>query len=69
MLIEAGDLMQSIKLGYISKNDIKADIKQLIISNDLKRDKKDKVTIYKSVGHALSDLAAANYIFKVLNLS
>ena len=69
VLIEAGDLMQSIKLGYISKNDIKADIKQLIMSNDLKRDKKDKVTIYKSVGHALSDLAAANYIFKVLNLS
>ena len=68
-LIEAGDLMQSIKLGYISKNDIKADIKQLIMSNDFKRDEKDKVTIYKSVGHALSDLAAANYIFKVLNLS
>ena len=68
-LIEAGDLMRSIKLGFISKNDIKADIKQLIISNDLKRDKKDKVTIYKSVGHALSDLACANYIYKALKLS
>ncbi|MFP6779083.1 MAG: ornithine cyclodeaminase family protein [Alphaproteobacteria bacterium] len=67
-LIEAGDLMQSIKLGIVNKNDIKADIQQLIISNNLKRDKKNKVTIYKSVGHALSDLASANYIYKSLNL-
>lgn len=66
VLLEAGDLMQSLKLGFIKKNDIKLDIKQLIIDNKIKRSNSNKITIYKSVGHALSDLATAIYLFKRL---
>ena len=66
VLFEAGDLINSIKLGFINKKDIKADIKQLIIDNKIKRNNKNKITIYKSVGNALSDLATAIYLFKRL---
>lgn len=62
-LFEAGDLMNSIKLGYVKKNDIKLDIKQLIIGNKVNKNLKNNITIYKSVGHALSDLATAIYLF------
>jgi len=67
-LAEAGDLMKSLELGYIDKNDIKEDIKQLIVGNKTKRNNKSKITIYKSVGHALSDLATALHICKRLKL-
>ena len=65
--MEAGDLINSINLNFINKRNIKADIKQLIIENNIRRNNKKKITIYKSVGHALSDLATAIYIFKKLN--
>jgi len=67
VLVEAGDLINSINLDFINKRNIKADIKQLIIENKIRRNNKKKITIYKSVGHALSDLATAIYIFKKLN--
>jgi len=38
----------------------------LIKNNTTIRNNKDKVTIYKSVGHALSDLAAARLAYKSL---
>lgn len=65
-LNEAGDLINAINLGIITKKDIKADIKTLIKNNTTIRNNKDKVTIYKSVGHALSDLAAARLAYKSL---
>ena len=67
VMVEAGDLINSINLGFINKRNIKSDIKQLIIGNKLRRKNKEKITIYKSVGHALSDLATAIYLFKKLN--
>ena len=67
VLVEAGDLINSINLDFINKRNIKADIKQLIIENKIRRNNKKKITIYKSVGHALSDLATAIYIFEKLN--
>ena len=66
VLSEAGDLIKSLKLGLINKEDIKLDIKQLIIDNKMKRSNSNKITIYKSVGHALSDLATAIYLFNRL---
>ena len=65
-LNEAGDLINAINLGIITEKDIKADIKTLIKNNTTIRNNKDKVTIYKSVGHALSDLAAARLAYKSL---
>ena len=64
VLEEAGDLINAINLGFIKKNNIKADIKELIKNNKLVRDKRSEVTIYKSVGYALSDLAAARLAFR-----
>jgi ornithine cyclodeaminase/alanine dehydrogenase-like protein (mu-crystallin family) len=68
-LIEAGDLINSLNLGFIDKNDVEADIKQILKSNKIIRNDKDQVTIYKSVGHALSDLASAKYIYKKIRFS
>ena len=66
LLEEAGDLINAINLGFIKKNNIKADIQELIKNNKLVRDKRSEVTIYKSVGYALSDLAAARLAFRCL---
>ena len=69
VLEEAGDLINAINLGFIKNNNIKADIQELIKNNKLVRDKRSEVTIYKSVGYALSDLAAARLAFRCLRPS
>ena len=69
VLEEAGDLINAINLGYITKSDIQADIKELIKKNINIRNDNKKFTIYKSVGHALSDLAAARLVYQSLSKS
>ena len=67
VLEEAGDLINAINLGFIKENDIKADIKELITKNKYARNNNKQLTIYKSVGHALSDLAAARLAYEIIN--
>ena len=67
VLEEAGDLINAINLGFIVKNNIKADVKELIKNNKFMRNDNKEITIYKSVGDALSDLAAARLAYKCLS--
>ena len=64
VLEEAGDLINAINLGFIVKNNIRADIKELIKNNKFMRSNNEEITIYKSVGDALSDLAAARLAYR-----
>jgi len=66
VLEEAGDLINAINLGFIVKNNIRADIKELIKNNKFMRSNNEEITIYKSVGDALSDLAAARLAYRYL---
>ena len=59
---ETGDLTIPITNGVISKEDIEADLFALAKGDyDIKRKASD-ITVFKSVGHALEDLAAAKLV-------
>lgn len=63
-LKESGDIIIPLKNGIISENDIKADLFQLCSGKKLGRQNNQEITLFKSVGHALEDLAAATYYYK-----
>ena len=59
---ETGDLAIPIANGVISKEDLEADLFTLAKGDyDIKRQARD-ITVFKSVGHALEDLAAAKLV-------
>lgn len=64
-LKENGDLVIPIKNGIISENDVKGDLFDLCKKNILGRQNEHSITLFKSVGHALEDLVAANYYFNL----
>jgi len=63
-LKESGDIVMPIQNGIISENDIKADLFELCSGKKQGRQNKEEITFFKSVGHALEDLAAASYYYK-----
>lgn len=64
--LESGDLFTPMSSGLISKNDIQADLHNLCSNTHVGRLKKDEITLFKSVGYAIEDLVAANYIYEKL---
>lgn len=63
-LNEAGDLIESLNLGHIKRKNIKKDIAEIIKEDAYVRRKNEQTTIFKSVGHSFSDLAAAILVYK-----
>ena len=62
-LQESGDIFIPIKEGIINETDIKADLFHLCCSAKKGRITSEEITLFKSVGHALEDLTAANYYY------
>ncbi len=60
-LAEAGDLVQAIERGVIAADHVRADLAQLLAGTAVRRGP-DDVTLFKSVGTALEDLAAATLV-------
>lgn len=58
-LEESGDLAQPIEDGLLRPDDIVADLFELCRGEKPGRESDDEITFFKSVGHALEDLAAA----------
>ncbi len=58
-LEEAGDIVQPIRDGVLSADDIAADLYQLTRGERAGRRFYDQITLFKSVGTAIADLAAA----------
>lgn len=58
-LSEAGDILQPLKAGAISESAIRADLFDLCRGVHKGRERPDEITLFKSVGTALEDLAAA----------
>ncbi|MDP2697695.1 ornithine cyclodeaminase family protein [Thalassospira sp.] len=56
---EGGDIVQPIKAGVIAKEDILGDLFGLTRGMVTGRQSDDECTVFKSVGHALEDFAAA----------
>lgn len=62
-LKESGDIVIPLQNGTLKKEDIKADLFQLCSNLKKGRENNEEITVFKSVGHALEDLAAANYYY------
>ncbi|WP_298900617.1 ornithine cyclodeaminase family protein [uncultured Psychroserpens sp.] len=62
-LKESGDIVIPIKEGVINTSDIKADLFHLCSQAHYGREHSNDITVFKSVGHALEDLIAANYYY------
>lgn len=61
-LAEAGDLTDPIERGVIASAQVVAELAQLVRGEKPGRTRADQVTLYKSVGTALADLAAARLV-------
>jgi len=56
---EAGDIVQPLAAGLIAEDDIAGDLFELTRGTRAGRRYHDQITVFKSVGTALEDLAAA----------
>ena len=61
-LAEAGDLLIPIKEGTISRDHIAADLHELLVGKKPGRTSASEITLFKSVGCALEDLATAELL-------
>lgn len=62
-LKESGDIVIPLQSGLLKKEDIKADLFELCTGKKRGRTNDMEITLFKSVGHALEDLAAANFYY------
>lgn len=62
VLAEAGDLLIPLKNGLITRNHILADLHHLVANKKTVRTHPTDITLFKSVGCALEDLAAAELV-------
>ena len=62
-LVETGDLIIPIKNGIISRNDIYAELHEIVGGKKLGRTSSDEITCWKAVGMALEDAAVAKLVY------
>jgi ornithine cyclodeaminase/alanine dehydrogenase-like protein (mu-crystallin family) len=63
-LHEAGDVVQPMKAGLLTRDHIRGELADLVCGRHAGRSASDTVTVFKSVGTALEDLAAAQLAFE-----
>jgi len=64
---EAGDIVQPMRRKVIARSDIQGDLFDLCRGKKRGRGRKDEITLFKSVGTAIEDLAAAMLVWQRLN--
>jgi len=65
--VEAGDLIIPVEEGVWSFDLVHGELGQVISGEVSGRDSEDEITLFKSVGNAIQDLALANMIMKKIN--
>jgi ornithine cyclodeaminase len=65
-LSEAGDILQPIRSGVLRQDDIAGDLFELTRGERAGRRYYDQITLFKSVGTALEDLAAAQLVVRMV---
>jgi ornithine cyclodeaminase len=63
---EAGDIVQPLASGVLSKDAIVADLHELARGEKKGRESADEITLFKSVGAALEDLAAGIAVYRAM---
>lgn len=61
-LAEAGDLVEPLERGVITRDSVVAELAQLVRGEVVGRQNPQQITLFKSVGTALEDLAAAQLV-------
>lgn len=59
----AGDLAQPLEAGLISRDDLASDLRGLVAGDHPGRTTDEQITMFKSAGFALEDVAAASLVF------
>ncbi|MDK3017095.1 ornithine cyclodeaminase family protein [Pseudodonghicola flavimaris] len=62
-LAQAGEIVDMIAAGHFSERDIRGEIGALLSGGIAGRGSKDEITIYRSLGVAAQDLAAAHHVY------
>jgi len=60
----AGDLAQPIEAGWFGLDDVQGDLHELVAGTCPVRTSPDQITVFKSAGTALEDVAAAKLVFR-----
>jgi len=63
-LSESGELINALKEGSIKKKHILSDLRELVLEEKNIRYHSNDITLFKSVGTALEDLAAAELVIE-----
>jgi ornithine cyclodeaminase/alanine dehydrogenase-like protein (mu-crystallin family) len=63
-LKEGGDLVQAIRAGALAAGDVAGDLSELCRGEAAGRRSREEITLFKSVGTAIEDLAAARLAFE-----
>jgi ornithine cyclodeaminase/alanine dehydrogenase-like protein (mu-crystallin family) len=63
-LKEAGDIVIAIQKGEINQNHLRAELGEILLGRNAGRTLHDQITIFKSVGNAIQDLAIASFLLK-----
>lgn len=64
-LKESGDIVIPLKTGILTEQDIQADLFSMAAKKHIGRSDDAHITLFKSVGHALEDLAAAAHYYNL----
>lgn len=62
-LVEGGDVAVALKTGSISRDAVKADLAALCRGEHRGRSSDDEITVFKSIGASVEDLAAARLVW------
>lgn len=63
-LSEAGDILIPMKEGLITEDHIYAELGEIVNGTKKGRTSKEQITVFKSVGNAVQDLAMASFLLK-----
>ncbi|WP_296014012.1 ornithine cyclodeaminase family protein [uncultured Agrobacterium sp.] len=67
-LKEGGDIVQPLEAGVLQRQDIKAELADLVSGRHKGRENDNEITLFKSVGAALEDLAGAILAYESVTL-
>jgi ornithine cyclodeaminase/alanine dehydrogenase-like protein (mu-crystallin family) len=64
-LAEAGDIIIPVEEGSMKRNHIHAELGEIVLGTKSARTSRNEITVFKSVGNAVQDLAIASYIVEI----
>jgi ornithine cyclodeaminase/alanine dehydrogenase-like protein (mu-crystallin family) len=60
----AGEFLRAVAAGLVTEDCIRAEIGEVLAGTRPGRESASDITVYKSIGHAVQDLAAAAYLYE-----